>query len=79
VLSVDTTVNPLAGSQGNLGVARVPPATGLFAPMWTTERAFPATGGASMTLYLAADNLYDTGSHNCSGTLTVEMFTGELL
>jgi hypothetical protein len=69
----------LLGNISTFGVMNVPIGTSqtVHQRMWTSEQALPVIGGEPIIAVLAARKA-GTPLVNCTGTLQVEVFTGEL-
>ncbi len=65
---------------GDLGVVNVPNGSpaGLYQPGWSTESEVSVTAGVPTTATLLARHENGNTSSDCSGSLTVEVFTGTL-
>lgn len=80
VTAIDTTVSTSGSDDAQAGVAQtaglldgVPQAVG-----WTAERTFPVGANTPLTLFLAGASYTGSPGHSCSGTMTIEVFTGFL-
>jgi hypothetical protein len=80
VTAIDTSVTIAGSDDAQAGVAQT---AGLLdgvsqAVSWTAERTFPVGANTPLTLFLAGASYTGSPGHSCSGTMTIEVFTGFL-